>query len=1198
MIMKTIKYEHQSLSEIKFTKLITKGINENENFKYCFDCSQASSYIQSTLSNIIKSNNKFVDDNKILPNSLIDSFVDIAVDITHMSQIQRIAALVISTGLSIPLKHYGVNIRISVFGERNGVWTLSKDFSTDIETQLARLRDALTSKKRFMSFPADALYSLKKDWIKRFNNKNPDQRTSYTSVLISSLISPQVVDDKIDWSQDISNNIIVFGLKSEFDKTFMNEHKVYEELLKIPTTKSNSITQKFLEPKNVVGQSESERSLLEELCKSLVMSCFYNSGDKDNFKEYKVTFNNTKNNTVSEITSIKNISKFINNNMEDKTFTQSISHNMTDISRINEEFKPPNIPLPSTSEVWSHTQYNDMGSVGNFKNTVESILKTEFGLAFPLNTSSIKVPSSSGGTISIPALRKWIVSGFTYKEIFLKKGGKTKRKYSITFAIDLSSSIHLSCNYSHAIETILILLLGPATLQDNEEIKIDVIISTLNGPKIMFLSSKANTFESISCINSIINVIDNETPNYCMPGNTLNAAYQLQLQKGGVDIGKNIFFITDSYVTSRKEIKFANSIINSCEIAGIKLMTFGVGSYPSGIKQLYPKCCYAPSLIGLGDAIAFIYAISRYSPGSEIIPQVIMENTSDEIQNNLIKMINQPPENKELQESIENKHLDYIELLGNPETMTINEENLKLENKNPIIEPYYDGLFSGFNILVVILYLGGEVYQGKIRDRNVTINQFESGPGKALKRKGFNYKLVFSYGEAVDELAKSEGGRCPYIETWIFCSRGDGTLPKVAKDKDTNKIIPFLQCVTEFNNNGGGLLLFCDNEPFTFEANILLSEYLNFEDNNGNKVKPKFTMKGNYDQPDINKKYIKAMDPNNNNKSKNGKFKSETTLPSPGINDIRMSLRPGLIEFSEGKTLSYAECENGSEDYSPFTVFAYLTDTSKERPFILYYDPKMKDKEINQGPIVVHGGFTSAFYDFSYDGTGRLVTSIACWLVRYEERNLKQILNNMDIEMVKDVPAIPKPNYTGEKFTKFININNPNYANYSILILDISGSMVPYYESLINMANDIINNQLKNKNNKGVIIFFADSAKAVINGNYRTLTNNDIYSANVGGATNFHEAFTEAVKYINPPGIYNKRLLFLTDGESDSSRLKPLCNQISNAGFSIHILGFGDESLFSHLKQFARGNGTFQAYSNFINVYDSAIKIFTTEDDN
>jgi len=68
----------------------------------------------------------------------------------------------------------------------------------------------------------------------------------------------------------------------------------------------------------------------------------------------------------------------------------------------------------------------------------------------------------------------------------------------------------------------------------------------------------------------------------------------------------------------------------------------------------------------------------------------------------------------------------------------------------------------------------------------------------------------------------------------------------------------------------------------------------------------------------------------------------------------------------------------------------------------------------------------------------------------------------------------------------------------------------------------------------------------------------------------------------------------LTDGKSDSSRLRPLCDQISNAGFSIHILGFGNESKLSYLKQFVRGNGTFQAYS----VSDSALKIFTTEVDN
>jgi len=335
------------------------------------------------------------------------------------------------------------------------------------------------------------------------------------------------------------------------------------------------------------------------------------------------------------------------------------------------------------------------------------------------------------------------------------------------------------------------------------------------------------------------------------------------------------------------------------------------------------------------------------------------------------------------------------------------------------------------------------------------------------------------------------------------------------------------------------------------------------------------------------------MNINNKNESKNGKFKLDIKLPPPGKCKDRISLRPGLVKFSEGITLSYAERSDGINDYSPFTPFAYLTDTSKEKPFILYYDPKMKNRRINQGPIVIHGGFTSAFYDFSFDGTGRLVTSIACWLVRYEERLYRQIQEDMKTKMVKSIPAINIPNYIGEKFTKWIASSS---TLYSIMVLDVSGSMRDYYQSLINMTNGIINNQMKNSSNKGTIIFFGSKARAMVNGNYRILTTNDIRIANVGGGTNFDRAFIEAIKYKNYPGNFDdKRLLFLTDGRSSINGLESLCNTIHDAGFSIHILGFGNTSTFDILRPFVRGNGTFQTYKNFKDVASSAAKIFAAE---
>lgn len=153
---------------------------------------------------------------------------------------------------------------------------------------------------------------------------------------------------------------------------------------------------------------------------------------------------------------------------------------------------------------------------------------------------------------------------------------------------------------------------------------------------------------------------------------------------------------------------------------------------------------------------------------------------------------------------------------------------------------------------------------------------------------------------------------------------------------------------------------------------------------------------------------------------------------------------------------------------------------------------------------------------------------------------------------------------------------------FSILILDVSGSMKGYYNSLISMANNIIQKQQVNKENEGVVIFFGNNAKAMINGKYRLLNINDIGLASVGGGTNFYIAFQEAVKYIhNKNKFSNKRILFLTDGKANSSRLQPFCDEMIKEKFVINIVGFGKESKFEHLRKFASQNCFFTS-SNLI----------------
>ena len=92
--------------------------------------------------------------------------------------------------------------------------------------------------------------------------------------------------------------------------------------------------------------------------------------------------------------------------------------------------------------------------------------------------------------------------------------------------------------------------------------------------------------------------------------------------------------------------------------------------------------------------------------------------------------------------------------------------------KNPEEEPYRD-VFYYFKILIVILYLGNNEH-----DKNITPEVFEDNAGKSLKKKGFKYDVVYSYGEAIQNLSIKENNNCPYSELWIFCSRGDGSLPE------------------------------------------------------------------------------------------------------------------------------------------------------------------------------------------------------------------------------------------------------------------------------------------------------------------------------------------------------------------------------------------------------------------------------------
>ena len=1135
--------------------------------------SHSSTILQNIVSNLIRKILLIYNEKEILPHTIKNSFLDILVDISAtMSEEQRISSLILCTGLSLSFSKYGVKIRISVFGERDCVWVLTEDFSSNnLPLQLSRLRDALSLKKRIQSFPADALRKLKNSFNEKYDNK-------YCQILISNLISSQIVDKNLNWNI-LGQKIIIFGLKSNFDENFQKEFQnIYESILK-PISDEAQITQEFFEPLDIISQSEKINNSYSKLVNVILDNIIDNNEEMEDHNIKEIIINYKKNDDININNNIERLKEYITDNLDEKKyFSQNVPLSTLNLSKFQVNKIPKINKFPTLSEL----EKLSLKNVYNINNSLEEIISYIITLLTPLfrqimpsNIPSGKIPCTSGGSLSIQGIKRWICTGFTYSYIFEKLGGKNMKKYNLSYIIDLSKSALLLCNYSHCIATIVLLLIAPSTIEDNEEIYIDVIINTVDGIKIVDFNSKCSLFQNLSKINEIIKIIDEETSDFCCPGSCVYTAYRLLSERRE---DKKIFLITDGFVSDKYEIQLVLRLIENCQNEGIEFITIGVGLFPNGIKEVYPKCCYSPSIRNLQDSLFSCFLYSKESYSNSFNSNLIKIFFKEDLKKKLSDILEEEPKDKLLEESISDSPItSFVNMIYNENSVILDGFTKKIVN--PEEEPYYD-VFDDFKILVVILYLGN-----KEHDTNITTEIFEENTGKSLRKKGFKYDIVYSYGDAINKISALDNNNCPYSEIWIFCSKGDGTLPEKAKDKDPNKITTFLKMVADFNKNGGALFLFCDNYPFVLEANLLLKEYIQFK---GEKIN--FEMKGNYNNENPEERFIYEKEDNN---SKNGFFQPEHFLESPGKAHIRLSLRIGLNKFSEGITLSYAETFDNSEDYRPFTPFAYLTDPGRKRPFILYYDPKIETIEKRQGPIVVHGGFTSAFYDFQQDGTGRLVISIACWLIRKEEIIMNR---NSGIETIIPRIIIPKDDHV--IFDKWIK--NVKARMYSILILDISGSMKKYYQSLCDMANQILEKQMKNEENEGVVILFRKEAKAVITGKFRLLNlEKDIYCAGLPDGTNFFNAFSKAKEFIYNKKYFDyKRILFLTDGKDFNSKLKTICDEMIKENFQINIIGFknaGKDMInFEHLKEFASENCFFTS-NNFKEIEIICKNIFAAE---
>ena len=81
------------------------------------------------------------------------------------------------------------------------------------------------------------------------------------------------------------------------------------------------------------------------------------------------------------------------------------------------------------------------------------------------------------------------------------------------------------------------------------------------------------------------------------------------------------------------------SLIKNCENEGIDFITIGVGSFLKGLKDIYPNCCYSPSIRTIQDALFSCFVFSKETYSNSIDSNLFFININEEMQKELKNII-------------------------------------------------------------------------------------------------------------------------------------------------------------------------------------------------------------------------------------------------------------------------------------------------------------------------------------------------------------------------------------------------------------------------------------------------------------------------------------------------------------------------------------------------------------------------------
>ena len=265
----------------------------------------------------------------------------------------------------------------------------------------------------------------------------------------------------------------------------------------------------------------------------------------------------------------------------------------------------------------------------------------------------------------------------------------------------------------------------------------------------------------------------------------------------------------------------------------------------------------------------------------------------------------------------------------------------KINPKGDNIGLFKESCLLGQNILIVMLWSCAlSPYENRLIDPKY-IEQANEKNSKCISNVldylGVNVKIVLNYEDAIKEITqKDKNGNCNYYSVWVMCGPDIAILPD--KSKYPGLVEQFIDCLILYWQNGGAVVLFCENEPLYFQANLFL-EKIRFKGEDGISIKTKLRIEGN----DLGLHELRGFNAKLNlDKINNSGIYDNSIIRLPnGIE--RMPLGRNLPLIYEGETISHSNSTN-YEEIKPFIPFA--KNSSGNFNIMIYYT-KGKERRYN-----------------------------------------------------------------------------------------------------------------------------------------------------------------------------------------------------------------------------------------------------------